>query len=1146
MQHSRLFGRTLALIAVITGITAALPARDATRVPRPGQTAAEDTRERAYRANNRGVALLEQFDYASAETAFREALAIEPTLALARLNLAIALLYSGNVAGAIDEAGRAVKELPDAPQAAYVLGLAARADNRLEDAVRAFNRVLALDADDTGARIHLAQMHLQERRYGEALSLAQEALSAEPYNVTAAYTAALALTRAGKTDEGQRAMQQFEDLRDSPYGVTYSQAYLGQGRYGEALASTGAEADLVDPAPPGVTFSEAARDVIARPGSQAPAQARGGLTLFDADGDEALDLLVTGEGPLRFFRNDGGSLVRDEARFAAAGVTNSGGAIAGDYDNDGRADLFVLLQSGYALLRQREDGTFENVTSQALPGAGQTAQAAAFADVDHDGDLDVLTAGASLQLLRNNGDGTFTEMSAQAGVRLELGTAVGIAAVDFDNRRDVDILVAAGERQPALLRNMRDGTFRDAAGERGLPAASRYSALAVGDTNKDGYADVFLGRADAPGVLALSDERGGFRSVAAPDGTRGARAALFLDYDNDGLLDLVTLAGDGPRLFRNVGRGEWLDTTADAALDQRSPGDSAFHAMTAGDIDQDGDQDIVVRLSSGEVRVWRNDAPPARRSLSVRLAGRVSNRSGIGARIEIRAGSLRQMLEATSSTPAVTPAGALFGLGTRRAADVVRVLWPSGTLQAETDIEAPAPRTRSIEVSELDRKPSSCPYLFIWNGERFEFVTDMMGGGETGAWLAPSVWNVPDPDEYVRIREDQLRPRDGRYELRVTNELEEALFMDRLQLLAVDHPGGIEVHPNEGLRSPPRPPFQLTAVRDARPPLRAADGNGDDVLDALRTIDRRYAETFDLQPIRGYAVPHELVLDLGPVPGDPVLLMTGWTDYAFSNDNVAASQGGLVMRPPSLQVRNARGEWETALEEIGFPVGRPQTIVVDLAGRFPSGSREVRIVTNMRVYWDQVLVGVRDDSPLRLTRLDAAAADLRWRGFSAERTPDGREPYGYDYYQVSTVSPWKAMIGRYTREGDVRALLGRTDDMFVISQPGDEVAVSFRAPPPPRRGWSRTFLLYVHGYSKEMNPRSATPDTVAPLPFSAMSGYPYGVGEGYPRTSAHREYVERYNTRIVHRAVPSIDATALAADDRAGRSAGSLPDGTRR
>jgi hypothetical protein len=582
-------------------------------------------------------------------------------------------------------------------------------------------------------------------------------------------------------------------------------------------------------------------------------------------------------------------------------------------------------------------------------------------------------------------------------------------------------------------------------------------------------------------------------------------------------------------LLRNLGRAGWSDVSSAARLDAVTASDtSAFDAMALGDLDSDGDADLLLRDTRGLLRVMRNDGGNRHASQKVGLAARVSNRSGLGAKVEIRSGSLRQVIETSSASPAVAAAGVLFGLGARTSADVVRVLWPSGILQAETSLGSAPGRARATTVTELDRKPSSCPYLFTWNGTRFEFITDFMGGGEMGDWLAPSVWNQPDPDEYVRIRGDQLKEKDGRFELRVTNELEEALFLDRVQLVAVDHPADVDVFPNEGLKQPPRPPFTLIAVRGARSPHRATDEHGHDVLPQIAALDRRYPDDFTLLPIRGYAAPHALTLDLGAVDR-PILLMTGWTDYAFSSDNVAAAHGGIEMALPSLQVRDASGAWRTVIEEIGFPVGRPQTIPVDLTGRFLSASREVRILTSMRIYWDQVRVASADDTLPRLTRLDPLRADLAWRGFSAESTPDGREPLGYDYQRVSTMMPWKTLIGRYTRAGDVRPLLRAVDDLFVISRPGDELSLAFDASAVPARpaGWARTFLLFAHGYSKEMNPRSATTDVLGPLPFSGMTSYPYGPAEHYPRTPAHREYLDRYNTRVVTRVLPSIDAAMI-------------------
>jgi hypothetical protein len=193
-------------------------------------------------------------------------------------------------------------------------------------------------------------------------------------------------------------------------------------------------------------------------------------------------------------------------------------------------------------------------------------------------------------------------------------------------------------------------------------------------------------------------------------------------------------------------------------------------------------------------------------------------------------------------------------------------------------------------------------------------------------------------------------------------------------------------------------------------------------------------------------------------------------------------------------------------------------VVVDLAGLWKGPSRRVRIVTNMRIYWDQVQVGTAaPEAGRKEAALEPIVATLRERGFSAETSPDGREPFGYDYARVSRLSPWKQMPGRYTRPGDVRELLAKTDDLFVISRPGDEIALSFDAAALPSlpAGWRRTYLLYADGFSKEMDINSASPDAVGPLPFHGMTRYPYAPPEAYPMTAERRAVLESYNTRVV-------------------------------
>ena len=1159
------------------------------------QLQTQTSREAAYRANNIGVALLEQFKHKEGADAFRNALKLDPKLTVARINLSIALFNVPDLPAAQREAQNATALSPDSPQPHYILGLIAKLQNRSEDAFAAFQRVLKIDPNDVGANINLGQLYAQQRKYPEAIAAFRLALAAEPYNATALYNLGQSLMRAGQREEGQKVTEHFRQLRERGSATTVGQNYLEQGRYAEAIASTGAEPELVDRTVPPVTFKDATTIMLS--GSSDPARSSvssssanssvfgrkfetsnwnpssrqevaasfgGNITLFDMDGDGSLDVFRVTPTSQHLFRNAAGKFVdvtQQAGALAAKFVGTSIGAVAGDFDNDNKADLFVIRDGGLALYHNDGGGKFSDVTSAAaIPSYPFLPSSVAFVDVDHDGDLDLFItgladlsqapktasavfpddfAGAPNLLLRNDGNGKFTDITAAANLT-SVGHAVAVIPTDFNNRRDMDLFVVNYRKAPQLYSNQRDGAFRNVSRDVGLDFEGRWSSAAAGDVNKDGYTDFVLGRADGPALLVTSDGKERFKTAPLRSGSEAARAVLLVDYDNDGLLDCVMLTNTGLRVWRNLGI-DWMDTTERAVATDLGNGPTLFgsgRAFAAGDIDSDGDSDLLLPSTSGILRVGRNDGGNSNHSLRIKLTGKVSNRSSFGTKIEIRAGSLLQKIETSSASPSVAPADVLFGLGKRTTADAVRIIWPAGIVQAETEIARATDTTNpkstmlSLDITELDRKPSSCPYLYAWNGERFEFVTDFMGGGEMGYLEEPGRHNKPDADEYVRIRGEQLREQNGRYELRVTNELEEAIFADQFQLLAIDHPAGVDVYPNEGMTDPPRP-FKLYATRDARPPLAAVDDHGNDVLPRITRIDRQYPDDFVRDSIRGYAAEHTLTMKLAEKyhgNGRMLLLLTGWTDYAWSSDNVAATQAGKAMTLPALQVKNARGEWQTVIQDIGIPVGRPQTVTVDLSGKFLSPSREVRIVTNMRILWDQILVDTSAyQSALPITRLDPVTADLRWRGFSREITPDGREPFGYDYEQISFTSPWKVMPGRYTREGDVRELLLKSDDVFVISRPGDEISLSFNARtlPPVRAGWTRSFLLYAVGFSKEMDINSASPDQVSPLPFRGMTKYPYAHPEAYPMTPARRAYIEKYNTRYVRTEVPSIDAVLI-------------------
>lgn len=1106
------------------------------------QGAPESARERAWRANNVGVAYLEQYNYGKALEQFTRALALDETLTAARVNLAIAHFYAPDLEAARREAETIARRPDGPPHADFLAGLIARSDNREADAIAAFRRVLEADANDVGALVNLGQLLLQQRAYAEAVTTFGRAVALEPYNVSALYNLAVAHTRAGDREAGAEVTARFQTLRESGYGTTYSNTYLEQGRYAEAILSTGAEADLVSHERPALLYT-----LSAPPGDGSDASEAGDLVALaagDVNRDGRTDLVLVREQSLTLRLATAvdavprpGSAQGEAAapmpiegvRVPTAGLRARGAALA-DMDNDGSPDLVVHGRTGIRLLRQGEPAAFTDMTAASGLASALDVHSVALVDLDHDGDLDIVAGGqthdgqpAPLEAWRNNGDGTFADITAAAFGPQTPSRVRQIAATDFDLRRDIDLVVLAEGGAPRLWRNMRDGTFRDASDATGLSALPTASAFALGDVNKDGYPDLFVSTVEGPAQMALGSSSNRYRISTVEALPSKATSALFLDADNDGLLDLAAAGPDGLQVVRNVGDG-WQPLT-ESAVPQEARAAGTPGALLSFDVDGNSVLDLVT-LTSGRVRTWtatRVEHPGVR----VRLTGQVSNRTGVGSKVELRAGSLWQKLETAVSSPAVVPADIVFGLGSRRAVDVIRVLWPAGIVQAEVQSADPAGNTsRNVEVVELDRKPSSCPYLYTWNGTRFEFVTDFLGGGEMGYQLAPGVFNTPDPEEYVRIRGDQLVARDGRFELRVTNELEETLFLDMFSLLAVDHPEDIAVHPREGMVAPPFPAFSLYAARDARPVRIAMDDSGRDVRDALRDLDRQYVDRLPMLPVRGYARPHTLTLDLGETPAaGTLLLLTGWTDYAFSSDNIAASQAGYQLHPPTLEVKDAAGRWQPSPVSVGVPVGRPQTVVVDLSGAFPAASREVRLTTSMRIYWDAASVATRsaDATPV-ITRLAAASATLQWRGFSA--LASRQEPLTFDYDIVTPTSPWKQMPGRYTREGDVGELLANVDDRFVVARPGDEVALAFdaRTLPALEPGWTRTFLLHSDGFSKEMDMNSASPDQAWPLPHHGMTAYPASETTSTP--GPEPEWVTRYNTRIVGRQVPRLAGVA--------------------
>jgi hypothetical protein len=474
--------------------------------------------------------------------------------------------------------------------------------------------------------------------------------------------------------------------------------------------------------------------------------------------------------------------------------------------------------------------------------------------------------------------------------------------------------------------------------------------------------------------------------------------------------------------------------------------------------------------------------------------------------VEIKAGSLYRRIW-YDGVPVTADAG------TWPQVDTVRITWPNGLIQNETKQTTNA----AHRIEEAQRLSGSCPMIWTWDGHQFRFITDVLGVAPLGASDGDGSYFPVNHVEYVSIPGDALKATDGVYDVRITEELSEVSYLDQVKLYAVDHPANAEIFTNDKFKAPPYPEFRLFGVSRRIHPESARDEAGRDVRGRVLKSDGRYPDGFARNEL-GVGGMHSLELDFGRAApdGQATLFLRGWVDWPDGSTFRAASQAnkaGLVT--PYLEMQDASGKWRTVNADMGMPAGKPKTIAVDL--RFLSPSRKVRISTSLCVYWDEIFLAENTSNPeVRQTATAAVSAILHFRGFSAAHIDSERkQPDTYSYAPVTPASFWNPTAGFYTRYGDVAKLARDVDDKLIIMGSGDELKLRFRADTLPAlpAGWKRDFLLKVDGWAKDRDANTAYSSTVEPLPFHAMSVYPYPAREHFPDDAEHTRYRREYNTR---------------------------------
>jgi tetratricopeptide (TPR) repeat protein len=792
-----------------------------------------------------------------------------------------------------------------------------------------------------------------------------------------------------------------------------------------------------------------------------------------------------------------------------------------DFNYDFKTDLVLVGAGGVRFMRQDSPDKFTDVTaSTKLPKAVTNAPylGAWAVDIEADGDLDIVLAKKDgvPQVLRNNGDDTFKVIQPFPGV----SGVRALAWADFDSDGNADAAIVDGGGRLHIFHNERQGQFREVALPTSLPTIK---ALGVADTDNDGVLDLLAVESNGKIASVSFSEKSGWSvapllQIPNPAGILAGEVRLQVaDLDNNGALDLIVSPvgpGTGQPLAASLiwlGDSKSKFTLLDHASGPNTISDiadlSASGRLDLLGFDADGKPVQAVNRGSKNYH-WQVVRPHAKQAVGDQRI----NPFGVGGEIEIRSGLLVQ--KQPINGPQLH-----FGLGNQTSAEVVRVVWPNGTVRAEFGVQA------DQEVVTEQRLKASCPFLFAWNGTRMDFIKDAVPWGSAIGLRINTLGSakIAATGEWYKIRRDQLVPHDGYYDLRITAELWEVYYYDRIALMTVDHPPGTEIYVDERFVIPPAK-LGYTTVSTPHPIARATDDQGNDVTDLVNKLDGKALDSFGRGQYQGITRDHYVEIDLGddaPKSGPLYLIAQGSIHDTESSLNVAITQGNRWhAQGMSVEVPDGRGGWSVAQSNLGFPAGRKKTVLFNLTNIFhPRTPRRVRLRTNLEIYWDCIeWAQSAPDAQVKTQTLDPEVADLHYRGYSVIDRPDAGAPEVPDYYQIlGTKQRWRDLIGYYTRYGDVRELLNRVDDRYVIVNSGDEMSLRFAEQPAPQAGWLRDFIVVGDGWIKDGDFNSTFSKTVLPLPYHAKQEYvdrPGRLEDEYVYRQ-HPEDWQNYHTRYV-------------------------------
>ena len=1022
---------------------------------------------------------------------FEAALQVSPRYLIARINLGMAFYYSGRTEKALGTLETLAREAPDNLYVNYMLGLLHEMAGEFKVAQGRFQEVTRRDPQDFSAWYHLGYCYLKERQYEEAVEPFRRAAAIVPYQRRVRYSLYMALSRSGKTSEAEVELDNFKRLEasnirvvEAPKGIL---EYLKQGKYAEAIPESLPEAAQPKPA---ARYTDVAQDLGIR------------FKHAGTSGDPEIQKVLQGESRSRGWFADSANRRRLVAAFGS-------GVSFADYNLDGRLDVFLVNVNGEnALYEQKENGHFQDVTKETgLRDAPFLGMACTWGDYDNDGWPDLLITGyGTLRLYRNN-HGKFQNVAGLTGLTKVLNSStwcMGAAFADVDHDGDLDIYVTClvdlaklpakatlrfpedFPGQPNLLfRNNGNGAFTEVGKQaRGDAGQHKTRNVWFADVNDDRAVDFVLFDIKGQPTTLLNNKDGTFAfsnpplpdlPVPLPLGEARANG----DFNRDGALDEIVLKnGMAAVLNRNDQKPtHWLSVSLQGyAL----PGKVKSNKLGIG-----------AKVEVRSVGMWQRqelhagngaqgcDAPEVYFDLGNQPAldfVRAVFPSGV--RWTLKDVKSNQRVKIEEPLLDVNSCPTVFAWNGRRFEFITDTLSAGILGELETPNHYWQPDSDEwLRITDRQLQPDSSGVLnlrFVNSLEEVTYLDEVKllavdHPSSVDVYPGERMVNTPGnrgPIQLLAVRGDHpVRRAKDQHGHDVTELLAKTdrRYFDHFSLV-----------PFKGFAKSWSLTLDLGLPEHIVNPVLLMESwsywnSSAAIIAAAQAGERLWGPILEVCGRDGKW--RTGISDLGVSAGLPRTVVADLSQILKPGENVVRIRSNRMLYYDQIQLA-ARVE------------------SVDLS--------EPKTTTTL----------------MSTTAIPFSSGQLQWRGYPRRLLPGNNLPEVFDYDQIDQQSDWSTHTGVLTRYGDVTPLLARSDDQFVIMEHGEEIALSFNANRLPElpTGYKRTFLFYSDGFTKGYELYSGDSETVEPIPFHTMKTYP-PRGQAYPSDDTHRDYLFEWNTR---------------------------------